>query len=139
MIADLTPPRFETLSIEIQGGIGRLTLTRPQKLNALSPLTLRELIEASRWLAGLPELRVLLVAGEGRAFCAGFDLGAMRDASRPMDREATDLGRRMVEAVESIPAITLALVQGHCVGGGVLLAGACDLRMVAEDVRFSIP
>ena len=139
MIAETSPPRFETLSIEVQGGLGRLALTRPAKLNALSPLTLRELIEASRWLAGLPDLRVLLVAGEGRAFCAGFDLGAMRDASRPMDREATDLGRRMVEAVESIPAITLALVQGHCVGGGVLLAGACDLRMVAEDVRFSIP
>jgi enoyl-CoA hydratase/carnithine racemase len=139
MIAETSPPRFETLSVEVQGGLGRLALTRPAKLNALSPLTLRELIEASRWLAGLPDLRVLLVAGEGRAFCAGFDLGAMRDASRPMDREATDLGRRMVEAVESIPAITLALVQGHCVGGGVLLAGACDLRMVAEDVRFSIP
>jgi enoyl-CoA hydratase/carnithine racemase len=45
----------------------------------------------------------------------------------------------MVEAVEGIPAITLALVQGHCVGGGVLLAAACDLRVVADDARFSIP
>jgi enoyl-CoA hydratase/carnithine racemase len=139
MIAEHQPPRFETLSLQIEGGLGRLALNRPQKLNALSPQTLRELIDASRWLAGLPDLRVLLVAGEGRAFCAGFDLEAMRDAARPIDREATDLGRQMVEAVESIPAITLALVQGHCVGGGVLLAGACDLRMAAEDVRFAIP
>jgi enoyl-CoA hydratase/carnithine racemase len=139
MIAETPPPRFETLSIEVQGGLGRLALNRPAKLNALSPQTLCELIEAGRWLAALPHLRVLLVAGEGRAFCAGFDLGAMRDDSRPMDREATDLGRRMVEAVEAIPAITLALVQGHCIGGGVLLAAACDLRIAAEDARFSIP
>ena len=139
MIAESQPPRFETLTVQLQGGLGRLALNRPARLNALSPQTLHELIGASQWLAAQPGLRVLLVAGEGRAFCAGFDLGAMRDASRPIDREATDLGRRMVEAVESIPAITLALVQGHCVGGGVLLAGACDLRMVAEDVRFSIP
>jgi enoyl-CoA hydratase/carnithine racemase len=63
----------------------------------------------------------------------------MRDARRPLDQEATDLGRRMIEAFEAIPAITLAAVRGHCIGGGVLLAAACDLRIVAEDVRFSIP
>lgn len=139
MIAEPQPPRFETLTLQLEGGVGRLALNRPHKLNALSPQTLREITDASRWLATRPELRVLLVAGEGRAFCAGFDLGAMRDASRPIDREATDLGRRMVEAVEAIPAITLAVVQGHCVGGGVLLAAACDLRVAAEDARFSIP
>jgi enoyl-CoA hydratase/carnithine racemase len=139
MMSETQPPRFATLTLQLQRGLGRLALNRPAKLNALSPQTLQELIDASQWLAAQPDLRVLLVAGEGRAFCAGFDLGAMRDASRPIDREATDLGRRMVEAVEAIPAITLALVQGHCVGGGLLLAGACDLRMAAEDVRFSIP
>jgi enoyl-CoA hydratase/carnithine racemase len=82
---------------------------------------------------------VLVVGGEGRAFCAGFDLGVMRESHRALDREATDLGRRMIEAVEAIPAITIAAVRGHCVGGGLLLAGVCDLRIAADDARFSIP
>jgi len=139
MIAEPVPPRFESLQLQIQGGIGHLSLNRPAKLNALSPELMHEIIEASRWLATLPDLRVLIFGGVGRAFCAGFDLQAMRDARRPMDRDATDLGRQMIEAFEAIPAITLATVRGHCIGGGVLLAAACDLRIAAEDARFSIP
>jgi len=139
MIAEPVPPCFESLQLQIQGGIGHLRLNRPAKLNALSPELMHEIIGASRWLATLPDLRVLVFGGVGRAFCAGFDLQAMRDARRPMDREATDLGRQMIEAFEAIPAITLATVRGHCIGGGVLLAAACDLRIAAEDARFSIP
>jgi enoyl-CoA hydratase/carnithine racemase len=139
MIAEPVPPRFESLQVQVQGGIGQLRLNRPAKLNALSPELMREIIEASRWLATLPELRVLVFGGNGRAFCAGFDLQAMGDARRPIDREATDLGRQMIEAFEAIPAITMATVRGHCIGGGVLLAAACDLRIAADDARFSIP
>lgn len=139
MIADDTPPRFELLRLDIDGGIGRLTLNRPARLNALSPALMQEIIAASRWLATLSDLRILVLGGEGRAFCAGFDLDAMRGAQRPIDREATDLGRRMIEAFEAIPAITLAAVHGHCIGGGVLLAAACDLRIAADDARFCIP
>lgn len=139
MIAEPAPPRFETLLLQVQGGIGHLSLNRPRKLNALSPQAMQEIIAASRWLAALPDLRVLLLAGEGRAFCAGFDLDAMRGSAAPKTRADTDLGRLMIEAFEAIPAITLALVQGHCVGGGLLLAAACDLRIAADDARFSIP
>ncbi len=140
MIADDTPPRFELLRRDIEAGIGRLMLDRPARLNALLPALMHEIIAASRWLTTLPDLRILALGGEGRAFCAGFDLDAMRGAQRPIDREATDLGRRLVEAVEAIPAITLATVRGHCIGGGdVLLAAACDLRIGAADARFSSP
>lgn len=138
-MADDAPPRFDFLRLDIHDGIGRLMLNRPAKLNALSPALMHEIIDASRWLAALPGLRVLVLGGEGRAFCAGFDLQAMRGDGRPLDREATDLGRHMVEAFEAIPAITLGTVQGHCIGGGVLLAAACDLRIAADDAQFSIP
>ena len=139
MIAEPTPPRFESLLLRVDGAIARLALNRPQKLNALSPALMRDLIVASRWLAGLPDLRVLLLGGEGRAFCAGFDLDAMRESRGSLDRQATDLGRQMIEALEAIPAITLGEVQGHCIGGGFLLAAACDLRIAADDARFAIP
>jgi len=138
-MSDVPTPTFPTLSLEVDGGIGRLVLNRPHRLNALSPQAMQDIIAASDWLAALPELRVALVAGEGRAFCAGFDLDEMRGAAATRDKATADLGRRMVEAVEAIPAITVALVQGHCVGGGLLLAAACDLRMAAADAQFSIP
>jgi enoyl-CoA hydratase/carnithine racemase len=139
MNAEISPPAFESLRLQVDGAIGRLTLNRPQQLNALSPALMHEIIVASQWLAGLPELRVLVLGGEGRAFCAGFDLNAMRESRGTLDRQATDLGRRMIEAFEAIPAITLALVRGHCVGGGLVLAAACDLRIAADDARFCIP
>ena len=139
MMADPTPPAFDSLLLRSEGGIGRLTLNRPHKLNALSPATMQEIITACQWLAARDDLRIVLLDGAGRAFCGGFDLDAMREGRGRTDRDATDLGRRMIEALEAIPAITLSLVQGHCVGGGVLLALACDLCIAADDARFSIP
>lgn len=139
MIADPNAPRFDSLQLHIEAGIGHLRLNRPARLNALSPELMREIIETSRWLATQQDLRVLVVAGEGRAFCAGVDLDGMRVTRESIDHQATDLGRQMIEALESVPAVTLAAVQGHCVGGGVLIAAACDLRIAADDVRFAIP
>jgi enoyl-CoA hydratase/carnithine racemase len=139
MIAEPTPPGFELLTLQLDAGIARLMLNRPRKLNALSPALMREIIAAAHWLATLPSLRLVLIGGEGRAFCAGFDLDAMREARSPTGLDGPELGLQLVQAVEAIPAITLAAVHGHCIGGGVLLAAACDLRIVADDVRFAIP
>jgi enoyl-CoA hydratase/carnithine racemase len=63
----------------------------------------------------------------------------MAESRAGRDRDATDQGRRLIEAWLAIPAITLAALRGHCVGGGLLLAAACDLRLAADDTRFSIP
>jgi enoyl-CoA hydratase/carnithine racemase len=139
MIAEPAPPRFEWLTLRLDGGIARLMLNRPHKLNALSPALMREIIAAAQWLAALDALRLVLIGGEGRAFCAGFDLGAMRETRNAASPDGPELGLELVQAVEAIPAITLAAVQGHCIGGGVLLAAACDLRIAADDVRFAIP
>ncbi len=145
----MTPAGFETLRVEADGRIGRLVLDRPARLNALSPETLGELIDAAHWFDARSEVRVVIVRGEGRAFCAGFDLGGMRsrgDAAQPTEdhsrahpHDPLDLGRRMADAVTDMRALTVAAIQGHCVGGGVVLAAACDLRVAACSARFSIP
>lgn len=133
------PPTFETLTLQTDGATARLALNRPQRLNALSPLSMHELIAAAQWLAAQPELRVVLLSGQGRAFCAGVDLQAMSSSPGTLERADTDLGRQTIDAWLAIPAITLAAVHSHCVGGGLLLAAACDLRMAADDARFSLP
>lgn len=131
---------FETLEVTVDGAIGRLELARPDRLNALSRTMLRELADAARWFDSHRHLKVVVVTGAGRSFCAGFDLDnfATRDPEWS-PRDTADLGRLMAEAVTDMRALTIAAVQGHAVGGGLVLAAACDLRYAADDAVFSIP
>lgn len=128
---------FTALKLEATSPVARITLTRFERLNALSPAALRELIEAAAVLGETPDLKVVVIGGEGRAFSAGFDLDAAGSAG-PSASEV-DLGRKMAEAIGAIPALTIARIHGHCVGGALVLAAACDLRLAAESTRFSIP
>jgi enoyl-CoA hydratase/carnithine racemase len=100
---------------------------------------LRELVNAAAWFDQRTELKVVIVSGAGRAFSAGADLEAFLGLDRDALRESADLGRQMAEAVERMRAVTIACIHGWCVGGGLVLAAACDLRFAAGDARFSIP
>ena len=127
---------FTALKLEVASPVARITLARPERLNALSPTTLQELIDTAAILGTVGGLKVVVISGEGRAFSAGFDIDAAGEAPTA---ETVDLGRRMAEAVSAIPAITVAAIHGHCVGGALVLASACDLRLAADSTRFSIP
>lgn len=131
-------PEYGTIRVDVDGRLGRLTLNRPEKLNALSGELLTDVIDAAGWFDSQPDVRVVVVAGEGRAFSAGADIAESRDGALPPDRRS-DLGRRMADAVEAMTAVTIARIHGHCVGGAVVLASACDLRVASDDTRFSIP
>lgn len=133
-------PDFENLRIEEFGRVATVSLHRPQKLNALSRDLLAEIVEVSHWLDARDDLRVVIVRGEGGNFSAGFDLNDFASVSTSMSpRDAADLGRRATEALARVPQITLAAVEGHCVGGGLVLVGACDLRYAASTARFRVP
>jgi enoyl-CoA hydratase/carnithine racemase len=129
---------METIRLEAEPPLGRITLNRPEKLNALSPAVLMELAEAARELDGTRDVKVVVVAGAGRAFSAGFDLDSFATGTASV-RETADLGRLMAEAITGMRALTIASIQGRCVGGGLVLAAACDLRVAATDAIFSIP
>ena len=130
----------EHVRFEHDGVVGALVLDRPAKLNALSRALLRDLIEACETANRVATLKVIVVRGEGRAFSAGFDLTDAITADEHLDAySAADLGRRATDALEQVRAVTIAAIHGHCVGGGVVLATACDLRIAAADTRFSIP
>jgi enoyl-CoA hydratase/carnithine racemase len=132
---------FTTIEVSAVDARGEITLDRPDKLNPLGTETLNELIDAARWLDERPEVKVVIVGGKGRAFSSGADVSVFASAAPGLaaQREAADAGRLMAEAIESMRAVTIARIQGHCVGGGVVLAAACDLRVAAETTQFSIP
>ena len=133
--------QFFEIEVTTDGPRGDITLNRPAKLNPLSTATLNELVSAARYLDTLADVKVVVVAGDGRAFSAGADLAsfAATETSATAARDAADAGRRMADAIEAMNAVTVASIHGHCVGGAVVLASACDLRIAADDTRFSIP
>jgi enoyl-CoA hydratase/carnithine racemase len=130
---------FETLEVATRGAVGALWLNRPQRLNALSTRVLEELADAARWFDRQREVRVVVVGGRGKAFSAGADLDGFADLEDAGLRDAADAGRLMADAIEGMRAIAIARIQGWCVGGGLVLAAACDLRIAAGNARFSIP
>jgi enoyl-CoA hydratase/carnithine racemase len=140
---------FETLEVNAQGPIGTLWLNRPERLNDLSTTALKELALAARWFDEQSEVRVVIVGGRGRAFSAGADLDGFPAVGDAGLREAADAGRKMADALENMRALSIARIQGWCVGGGLVVAAACDLRVVVaaacdlrvatDTARFSIP
>ncbi|MCO5316614.1 MAG: enoyl-CoA hydratase/isomerase family protein [Solirubrobacterales bacterium] len=143
MSSNPLPPELSVVRVEIEGPIGRLTLNRPEKINALSLELLEEVIVASEWFTEQEEVKVVVVSGAGRAFSAGSDLAAFGnvdpEAGEDAYRDAVDLGRRAADALTDTRPLTIAAIHGHCVGGGLVLAAACDLRVAAEDTTFLIP
>ena len=122
-----------------EGPVTTVTLNRPQALNALTPEMLEDLGDILERLATDPIVRVVVMTGEGRAFCAGVDLKAL--AGHPLaggkvgevlDRPA----RRVIELITTMPQIVVAKVNGFCFTGGLELALACDLVVVADEARL---
>lgn len=138
----MRPPRLTTIRLRQRADspVATIELNRPDRLNALSRVLLGELITACDWLDGATHVKAVVVRGAGRAFSAGFDLEdfqSLDGAASP--RDTADLGRQAAEALTDVRPLTVAAVHGHCVGGGLVIAASCDLRIASEDARFSIP
>jgi len=135
---------YATLKLEVKGAVATVTLNRPEARNAMSAQLMREMIRCAQRLGAKRELDAVIVRGAGRWFSAGADL---KDAARwgnrslPLDeqREVARLGFAMARAWEELPQITLAAIEGYCIGGGLALAVSLDWRVIVEDAFVSFP
>lgn len=129
-----------TVLLDVLGdGVACLTLDRPDALNALNRSMAEGFEAAFDRLAALDDVRVLLVEGRGRAFCAGNDIAEMEDLT-PADAEA--ISRRwavIMDRFSTLPQVTMAVIDGHALGGGLMLAAAQDLRLASDRARFGLP
>src|SRR5262249_39615116 len=132
-----------TVRIERDGEVATIVLDRPEKLNALSPREHRALQAICAELQEDFNVRVVILTGAGRAFSAGADLANPREEGKPADdrerRHRARIGDRSVAAIDALDQITIAAINGPCVGGGAVLALACDLRVMERSAWISIP
>jgi 2-(1,2-epoxy-1,2-dihydrophenyl)acetyl-CoA isomerase len=123
------------------GPVTRITLSRPEKLNALTHRMSDELGRAFAEAGGDPDVRAIVLTGAGRGFCAGQDLSEFESAYRAGERP--DIRRhleasyhRLIPQIVGMPKPVVAAVNGVAAGAGVSLAVACDVRLASEEARF---
>ncbi len=139
---------WQTLDVVREGPILRVWLDRPERRNALDTTALEEVTRLFAGLAADFETRVVVLGGRGAAFCAGADrknppaAARMASGSGATERErrhASQIGRRAARAIEEAAVPTIARIHGYAIGGGVVLAAACDFRVASEDAWLHVP
>jgi enoyl-CoA hydratase/carnithine racemase len=140
----------DRVTVSIEQGVADVRLNRADKLNALDLAMFQALVETGRSLAEDAGLRTVVLSGEGRAFCAGLDIqGFAAMAGQPgaergpgllerSDGSPANLAQRAAWIWKELPVPVIAAVHGVCYGGGLQIAAAADLRLVAPDAQLSV-
>ncbi len=133
---------FETIAIDIdERGVATLLLNRADKHNSLSAKMIDELTEAARQLAADEAVRVVVLTGAGASFCAGGDLGWMREqfaATRETRMAEARKLAMMLKALNELPKPVIGRVQGQAFGGGIGMMSVCDTVVAVEDAKFGL-
>ncbi len=123
---------YERVLVEIAGGVGSVTLNRPEKLNAFDGDMCGELLEALRLVTSTDGVRVITLTGAGRAFCAGADLSVLGVEGGAL----VTAGKDVALTIRAAPQPVLAVVNGPAAGGGANLALACDYRIASDQASI---
>lgn len=130
---------FSSIIFDQEGPVAKITINRPEALNALNLNVIEEMLEAILGEMD-PEVRVLVIEGAGeKAFVAGADIKSMLDLEPTEALEFARLGQNLLNTLEQIPQIVIAKIQGFALGGGCELAMACDILVASTKASFGQP
>ncbi|MCP4717689.1 MAG: hypothetical protein GY868_21405 [Deltaproteobacteria bacterium] len=127
------------MTITIENAIATLTFNRPDVLNALSTEVVTEALDAAAQLEDDDRVRVIIATGAGRSFIAGADIAEMLKKNTAQARTYSELGHRLMNSFQQMPKPVIAAINGFCLGGGMEVALACDIRLASERARFGLP
>ncbi len=136
---------YQNLRFEKKDGIGYLTLNRPDKLNALSPELMAELRQALDMIEDDPEIKVVILTGAGRAFSAGFDIGAKEGEPEIYERSADEWRSQLKQNIDTFLKIWhsgkpyIAAINGYALAGACELAQLCDIKVASEHAVLGEP
>lgn len=142
-------PELMTIAISLDQGVAEIRLNRPERSNAINEAMWQELRTAFAWADATAEVRVAILSGAGRNFCAGIDLAMLASVGRTVAhvdpaRSHEALRRVILDLQDCLSSIercrkpVLAAIQGACIGGAIDLVTCCDMRYAAPDVQFSV-
>jgi enoyl-CoA hydratase len=135
-----TASSYANLTLERHGAVALVTVSRPEKLNALNRATLTEIDHAFTTLAADETVRAIVLTGAGeKSFVAGADIGELSVLDTRGAEEASAFGSAIFRRIERMRAPVIAAVNGFALGGGCELAIACHIRYAAENARFGLP
>jgi len=124
---------------KLDGHIAKITINRPDKLNALNGEVRRQMFQALENLAADDDVRVVIITGAGdKSFIAGADISEFKDA-RPVEQYRSMQSGNIYVALESFPKPVIAMINGFCLGGGCELAMACDMRVASTKAKLGQP
>ena len=130
---------FQTIIYRVETGVARIILSRPAVLNAYNMAMRDELYQALTAVKDDPEVGVVVITGEGRAFCAGADLTEFGTAPSLATAREVRWERDVWGAFLSLPQPLIAGIHGYCLGSGVEIALLCDIRISSDDAVFGMP
>lgn len=128
--------QLDTMYSAVEDQVATVMLNRPQVLNCANEQWARDLNTLVDDLARQPDLRVVIVRGAGRAFCSGIDLTALAQGETGLTFFRN--WETALRKLETLDAVVIAAIHSHCIGGGLQIALACDLRVARADARFGI-
>ncbi|TRZ65464.1 MAG: crotonase/enoyl-CoA hydratase family protein [Rhodocyclaceae bacterium] len=143
------PDRFETLTVALSEGIASVQLNRPDKANAMNLAMWHEIRQAFTWIDAEPQARVAILSGAGKHFTSGIDLALLSGINADIadtcnGRQRERLRRMILDLQDTLTSLercrkpVLAAIHGACVGGGIDLVCACDMRYCSADAMFSV-
>jgi 3-hydroxypropionyl-coenzyme A dehydratase len=130
---------METVQLKKEPPLGWIYLNRPDKLNAINDQLMKDLRQAVDELVADDQIRVIIIAGLGKAFCAGADISQFKTLNGLTAWEFAKKGRELMDYIENLPKPTIAMINGYALGGGLELAMACDIRIAAEEAQVGLP
>lgn len=130
---------FETVKFNVHGGIGTVTLHRPDTLNAIDRAMRQELLEIAEYAHESPELQALIVTGEGKAFSSGGDIKLFEKSFEETVTFRNEVAAytRIFDLFETMEKPVIAAINGFCTGAGLQLTLSCDLRIAGESASFA--
>jgi len=130
---------YEILKLTVDEHIATVTISRPQALNALNTRFFLEMDAMIKQVSGMPEIRVMIITGEGKAFVAGADIAEMVDMTPEQGIAFSRTGQNTFRSLERMEIPVIAAVNGFALGGGLELAMGCDFRIASNKAKFGQP
>src|SRR4051812_25995697 len=127
------------VKVTLEGGVARIFLNRPEKSNALTADVLNQLLSNVRAIENQPQIRAVIIGGNGKAFCGGADVAELSELSQANAGAFVERIHNVCQAIRELPVPVVARLHGAVIGAGLEIAAACDLRIAAKGTKFAMP